>query len=136
MNINGKNVIIVEKQIHIEKYICNDVPGYDINISMKFLNNDTYEQGYMNLSVGYESSVDISNFINKKYEGVPFDENHVFFEIYDTEHFYDTEIESPIIVEICDFINNKIKVKISLNDELVKLDIDEEFDYIKNSDII
>ena len=58
--------------------------------------------------------------MNKIYNEVPF-ENDIFFEIFDTEKFLDTEIESNIILKIKGIRDNKVETFFELNDELIKI---------------
>ncbi len=58
--------------------------------------------------------------MNKNYNEVPF-ENDIFFEVFDTEKFLDTEIESNIILKIKEIKDNKVEIFFELNDELIKI---------------
>lgn len=109
--IDDKNLKIINSEIHIGKFINNGDEGYNIYIGLKFVNNDNIT-GYLNLSVGFEKNNNINAFINKEYSGIPFenDDQFVYFEVFDTEKFLDTEIESKIIIQLKDIKDNKVKV--------------------------
>ena len=68
--------------------------------------------GYLNLDAGFEKTNDINAFLNKEYNGIPFenDNQFIYFEVFDTEKFLDTEIESKIIIRLEDIKDNKAKV--------------------------
>lgn len=120
--IKGQEINLVAQQLKIGEYIINGKKGYEIIISLKFKKNN--KDGYLNLSAGYELENDIDKFINRVYKGVPFfdsKEEINWFEVYDTEHFYDTEIESEIYLNIKDKVDNKIEVNFEVNDELIKI---------------
>ena len=87
----------------------------------------------MNLDAGFEKINDINVFINKEYNGIPFenDNQFIYFEVFDTKKFLDTEIESKIIIRIEEIKENKAKVFFELNDELIKIKFDGYLDVIK-----
>ncbi len=121
--IDNKNYKITNQKIFVGKYIKNGESGYNINIQLLFIDSDSKEQGYINLDLGFEKDNDINNFLNKKYDGVPF-EDDIFFEVYDTKKFLDTEIESKILVKLKEIIDDKVKVIFELNDDLIKIKFD------------
>ncbi len=81
------------------------------------------EKGYINLEAGFEKDSNINIFLNKEYSEIPF-ENDVFFEVYDTEKFLDTEIESNIVLKLKEIHDNKVETFFELNDELIKIKYD------------
>lgn len=86
----------------------------------------------MNLDAGFEKSNDIKVFLNREYNGIPFenDNQFIYFEVFDTEKFLDTEIESKIMIKFEDLKDNKVKVFFELNDELIKIEFDGYLDII------
>ena len=132
-NINNKNVKIVEQKIFIGNCKRGEITGYDICIELSFINLDSNEKGYMHVDTGFEKDNNVKAFLNKTYCGVPFVDvdPFIYFEIYDTEKFYDTEIESEITIKIGDVKDNKVLVYIELNDELVTLKFDDYLDLIE-----
>lgn len=133
LKINKKKMNLLKQTVKIEKFTKNGIKGYDININLIFENNS--KKGYLNLSAGFENNNIITSFINKKYRGIPFDGNANneinFFEIFDTEKFYDTEIENEIKLIIENIVDNKIKVIIVLNDNLINISFNDFLDMVK-----
>ncbi len=121
--IDNKNIEVLEQKIFVGTYTKNGIKGYNINIKLTFINIDNKEKGYINLDAGFEKDNNINCFLNKNYNEVPF-ENNVFFEVFDTEKFLDTEIESNIILKIKELKDNKIETFFELNDELIKIKYD------------
>ena len=120
--INGHEVNIITQEIKVGSYIINGKQGYDVVISLEFNKNN--KVGYICLSAGYELEKNIYKFLNRVYKSVPFfdsKEEITLFEVFDTEHFYDTEIESEIYLNIKNIINNKIEVDFEVNDKLIKI---------------
>lgn len=125
--IDNKNLEVIEQKIFVGTFINHGDNGYNINIQLSFINIDTNEKGYINLDAGFEKNNDISAFTKREYNGIPFDGNDnqfIFFEVFDTEKFLDTEIESKIILKIKNILEDKIEVHFELNDELIKIKYD------------
>lgn len=124
--IDDKKIEIISQEIFVGKFTNNGNIGYNINISLTFINSVTKEKGYINLDAGFEKDNSISSFLNREYVGLPFghDNAFIFIEVFDTEKFLDTELESEIIVKINDIKNNKVKVFFEVNDELIKIKYD------------
>lgn len=118
--IDNKKIEISQQKIFVGTYTKNGNKGYNINIQLSFINIDNKEKGYINLDAGFEKDNNINCFLNKNYNEVPF-ENDIFFEIFDTEKFLDTEIESNIILKIKGIRDNKVETFFELNDELIKI---------------
>lgn len=49
------------------------------------------------------------------------DEQFIWFEVFDTEKFLDTQIENNIKIKIGNMKNNKVEVFFKLNDKLIKI---------------
>lgn len=130
--IDNKNLKITKQEIHIGKFTNNGDEGYNVCIGLQFINDDNIK-GYLNLDAGFEKINDINVFINKEYNGIPFenDNQFIYFEVFDTKKFLDTEIESKIIIRIEEIKENKAKVFFELNDELIKIKFDGYLDVIK-----
>ena len=120
LHIDNKNIEVIEQKIFVGTYTKNGTKGYNINIQLSFINDNNKEKGYINLDAGFEKNSNINNFLNKEYSEVPF-ENNIFFEIFDTEKFLDTEIESNIVLQLKEMHNNKVEAFFELNDELIKI---------------
>lgn len=99
---------------------------------MEFSKND--KKGYLNLDAGFEKDSNIMNFVNKKYSGIPFenDNQYIYFEVFDTEKFLDTEIESNIDLIITKIIDKKAYASFIINDELIKIKFNGELDVIND----
>ena len=78
--------------------------------------------------MGFEKNNDIHCFLNKEYDGLPF-EDDIFFEVFDTEKFLDTEIESKISIKLKRIINNKVEAFFEINDDLIKIKFDGLLDF-------
>lgn len=132
--IDSRELSVIGHQIKVGNCTINGVKGYNLNIQLKFTNNE--ENGYLNLSAGFEKSSDIMNFISKEYVGIPFDvsDNSIFFEVYDTEKFLDTEIESEIVLKLKEIVDDKVEVYIEVNDELIKIKFEGYLDIINTYD--
>lgn len=131
LNIDNKELKVTKQQIKVEKCVNNKIKGYNVVVQPKFFNND--EKGYLNLSAGFEETDDIINFINKEYKGIPFNiENQInLFEVFDTNKFLDTEIESEIILKLKNIKDNMIEAYIEINDELINIKFNGYLEYVK-----
>lgn len=127
LKVNDVDYKIKSKEIKINKSTIQFDKGYSLNILIEY-----NKKSYINISVGFENHNNIVNFLNKQYIGYMFSENNNDindFEIYDEklDKFYDTEIESNIMVNIGGIKDNKIPININLNDELIKVEISDIF---------
>ena len=123
LKIDNKKLKIIEQRIFVGRFTLNGNKGYNINIQLEFINIDNNQKGYINLDAGYEKNNDIKCFLNKDYNGIPFDSDnqYIFFEVFDTEKFLDTEIESNIVIRIKDIKDSKVNCFFEVNDELIKI---------------
>lgn len=130
--INNKKLEITKQIIYVGKFTLNGEKGYNICINIEFNNLDNNKHGYIDLNAGFDIKNDINVFINREYKGIPFsdDNNYIYFEVYDTDNFFDTEIESSIIINIKSIIQNKVETYFELNDNLIKLKFDGFLDII------
>lgn len=130
--IDNKNLELTTEEIFVGDAILNKVNGYFLGIELKFINKDTKEKGYINLDVDFNLSNDIEAFTNKEYEGINFEqEPYVFFEVYDTEKFLDSEIDTPIIIKIGDKEGNKINTSFEVKHELINIYYEGKLDIVK-----
>lgn len=63
----------------------------------------------------------------KEYYGTPFDnadKQFIYFEVFDTEKFLDSDIESKILIQIKDITDHKVQASFVVNDELIKIEYD------------
>ena len=138
--IDDKKFKIVYQKIYVGDFTKDSEKGYNICIQLEFINSNSNKKGYINLDAGFEKHDDIKCFINKKYCGIPFNSNDnqdIYFEVFDTEKFLDTEIEDTIIIELKNIKNNKLKTFFEVNDELIKIKFDGylDIDYNTTKDI-
>lgn len=129
--IDNKSLKITKQEVHIGKFTNNGNEGYNVCIKLKFINDDNIN-GYLNLDAGFGKNNGISFFSNREYKGIPFDNDNqfIYFEVFDTEKFLDTEIESEIIIKFGGIKDNKVKAFFELNDELIKIKYDGYLDII------
>lgn len=134
LSIDNKKLKVTKQEIFVGNIINNGLDGYDVGLTLEFINEDNVK-GYLNLDVGYEKSNDINVFLNREYNGIPFfdDDQFIYFEVFDTEKFLDTEIESNIIIKFEDIKDNKVKVSFELNDELIKIKYTGYLDIVNNA---
>lgn len=120
--IDNKKLQIIKQTISAGNYSKNEEEGYNINIHLSFINIETKVKGYLDLDVGFENDSNINNFLNKKYKGNIFQfDDDIYLEVFDMEKFLDSEIESDIIVELKDKIDNKIETILIVEDDLIKI---------------
>ncbi len=132
--IDNKELNITKSEIYVGRFINHGEKGHNICIKLEFYNEDNGNKGYLNLTAGFEKSDDICAFIDREFIGVPFDHNdnqHIFFEVFDTDKFLDTEIESRINLKLEDIRDNKFKVNFEINDALIKIKFDGVLNVIK-----
>jgi len=130
--IDNKKLKITKQEINVGKITYNGDKGYNVCIKLEFINKDNIK-GYLNLNAGFEKINDIDKFLNKEYKGIPFenDNQFIYFEVFDTEKFLDTEIENKIMIKLENINEDKVKVFIELNDELIKIKFDGYLNVIK-----
>ncbi len=135
LNIDDKDLKVIKQSIYIGNFTYNDEEGYNICIALEFVNKNN-DKGYLNLDAGFETKNDIKVFLNKEYSGIPFhsDNQFIFFEVFDTEKFLDTEIESNITINYKDIVDNKVETSFKLNDELIKIKFDGYLEIINKID--
>lgn len=134
LNIDDKNLKVIKQEIFIGKFTNNGDEGYNVCIGLKFVSYDNVK-GYLYLDAGFEKSNDINIFLNREYNGIPFemDNQFIYFEVFDTEKFLDTEIESKIIIRFEDIKDKKVKTFFEINDDLIKIKFDGYLDIISIS---
>lgn len=128
--IDDKKLEITKQEIFVGKFTNNGEEGSSINITLSFINAITKEKGYINVCAGFEKEKSINYFLNKEFSGVPFanDFPFIFFEVFDTEKFLDTEIDSKITIKIKDIKDGKIETTFELDDELIRIKYDGYLD--------
>ena len=123
--IDGKKMKIIEQFFYVGTFTNNGVKGYNIHIQLLFLNNNNMQKGFINLEVGFDTHNDIRVFINREYSGRHFDSsNDIFFEVFDTNKFLDTEIDGKLLVRFGNLNNNKVYAFMEVNDDLISIKYD------------
>ena len=86
--------------------------------------------GYSNFYVDFFDNRDDNYIINKKYNELPSELNSKIYsvEIFDTKTFIDF-IDSNVTLEFGDIKDNKIYMKLDINDELIKIEYEEMTEY-------
>lgn len=136
--IDNKNIKVIEQKIYVMKYNRDGNKGYSVNIYLFFTNTDTKKNGYINLSAGFAKEDNITYFLNREYNGINgmlFGDD-IFFEGFDTEEYFDTGIESNIVIKLKEIKDNKVKTYFEVDDELIKVKFDGflNLDFIKTKD--
>lgn len=128
--IDDKKLILTKQEIYVGKFTNNNIKGYNLCIHLIFVNKDNGETGYLYLNAGFDKNGDINNFFNKEYCGVPFenDNQFIYFEVFDTEKFLDTEIESPIVIKLNGRKDNGVEAFFEVNDDLIKIKFNDYLD--------
>ena len=137
LQIDNKEVKITKQNIFVGHIKVNNVNGFNIVINIEFLNILTNKKGYINLDVGFEKTNNINNFINKEYKDVNmgFTNQHIFLEVFDTENFFDSEIENDIIIKIEEIVENKVKVFFEVNEDFIVIKYDGYLDVVDKDNI-
>lgn len=131
LTINNREVDkITKKEIIIKRAKENSKNGYSLAILVNFLIDNI--EGYFTIDFGFvEKDTDL--LFNRKYIGNFFGSvgEDIVLEIFDTKQYLDSEIESPISIDLKSN-DDKIVAKINVNDEYLKLTFDDELDFIEN----
>ncbi|MBR3362759.1 MAG: hypothetical protein IKG40_02410 [Bacilli bacterium] len=127
--INNMEPEIISTKIKYETAKYNKKEGYAINVEIDFKENGI--NGYINFYVDFFDNDSFSNIENKQYKENPIDLNSKLdcFEIYDTKNFIDY-IESDVICKFECIHDNKINMKLYINDNNVKIEFDGILDVI------
>ena len=130
LRVNGSDCKIVETKLKLSKYTINGKKyGYLGFIIVTFVYKD--KSGYFDFYLDKTKENDISYYENKKYHCIPEDNDDEinYLEVFDTRQFYDIgEFEKEMIVIFGKFVDNKVKVKIIVDEKNTSILFD---DYIK-----
>lgn len=121
LKINNEECKIISSDIKYINCTNHNIEEYAITVKIEMeLNNN---KGYISFDIDHFNNKDFKNIENKKYVDIPSELNSIinFVEIYDTKNFIDL-IQSEIVVEFGNIINNSIEAKIIIDDELIKVD--------------
>ena len=119
--INNKDYKIISSNIKYVNALYNKEKYYSIIVDMDIELNK--EKGYIRFYIDKFKNNNIKNIENKKFIDLPtnLDSRINMIEINDTVRFIDF-IDSEVIVEFNNIIDNKIETKIFINDDNIKLD--------------
>ncbi|MBR6948749.1 MAG: hypothetical protein IKH54_01010 [Bacilli bacterium] len=119
--INNKDYKIISSNIKYVNALYNKEKYYSIIVDMDIELNK--EKGYIRFYIDKFKNNNIKNIENKKFIDLPtnLDSKISMIEIFDTEKYIDF-IDSEVIVEFNNIIDNKIETKIFINDDNIKLD--------------
>ena len=121
LKINNKEYKVLTSKIKYVNATHNKRKGYSILVSLDIEFNNI--KGYISFYVDFFENNDFKNIENRKYVELPteLDSKITMIEIFDTTDFIDF-IDSEVSLEFGDIDNDKIKMVLSINDKLVKLE--------------
>lgn len=129
--IDGREFKVTEETTFIGNISYNKVSGYNIRFELRFIDGD--KKGYINLDTGFEKEKDTNLFLNREYSGLNFDDYpFMYFEVFDTVKFLDSEIECEIRIKINDIKDGKIIVNFEVDDDLIKIKYDGGLTLVNN----
>ena len=121
LRINNNEYKVLNSEVKYVNATHNTKKGYSILVSLDIEFNNI--KGYISFYVDFFENNDFKNIENRKYVELPteLDSKITMVEIFDTNDFIDF-IDSEVILEFGDIDNDKIKMVLSINDKLVKLE--------------
>lgn len=121
LKINNEDYKILLSEIKYVNATHNKQKGYSILVTMDIKLNDA--KGYISFYVDFFNTNDFQNIENKEYIELPtdFDSKITMIEIFDTKEFVDF-IDSNVTLKFGNIIDNKIEMKLNINDELINLE--------------
>ena len=128
LKINNEEYNILSSEVRWVDATYNKRKGYSILVDIKLNHNGI--NGYINFYVDFFDNRDDSYIINKKYNELPSELNSKIYsvEIFDTKTFIDL-IDSNVTLEFGNIKDNKIYMKLDINDELIKIEYKEMAKY-------
>lgn len=128
LKINNEKYNILSSEVRWVDATYNKRKGYSILVDIKLNHNGI--NGYINFYVDFFDNRDNNYIINKKYNELPSELNSKIYsvEIFDTKTFIDL-IDSNVTLEFGDIKDNKIYMKLDINDELIKIEYEEMAEY-------
>ena len=121
LKINNEKYNILSSEVRWVDATYNKRKGYSILVDIKLNHNGI--NGYINFYVDFLDNRDNNYIINKKYNELPSELNSKIdsVEIFDTKTFIDF-IDSNVTLEFGNIKDNKIYMKLDINDELIKIE--------------
>ena len=128
LKINNEKYNILSSEVRWVDATYNKRKGYSILVDIKLNHNGI--NGYINFYVDFFDNRDDNYIINKKYVELPSELNSKIYsvEIFDTKTFIDL-IDSNVTLEFGNIKDNKIYMKLDINDELIKIEYKEMAKY-------
>lgn len=128
LKINNEKYNILSSEVRWVDATYNKRKGYSILVDIKLNHNGI--NGYINFYVDFLDNRDNNYIINKKYNELPSELNSKIdsVEIFDTKTFIDF-IDSNVTLEFGNIKDNKIYMKLDINDELIKIEYKEMAEY-------
>ena len=128
LKINNEEYNILSSEVRWVDATYNKRKGYSILVDIKLNHNGI--NGYINFYVDFFDNRDNNYIINKKYNELPSELNSKIYsvEIFDTKTFIDL-IDSNVTLEFGNIKDNKIYMKLDINDELIKIEYEEMTEY-------
>ena len=128
LKINNEKYNILSSEVRWVDATYNKRKGYSILVDIKLNHNGI--NGYINFYVDFFDNRDNNYIINKKYNELPSELNSKIYsvEIFDTKTFIDL-IDSNVTLEFGNIKDNKIYMKLDINDELIKIEYKEMAKY-------
>lgn len=128
LKINNEEYKVLSSEVRWVDATYNKRKGYSILVDIKLNHNGI--NGYINFYVDFFDNRDDNYIINKKYVELPSELNSKIdsVEIFDTKTFIDF-IDSNVTLEFGNIKDNKIYMKLDINDELIKIEYKEMAEY-------
>ena len=128
LKINNEEYNVLSSEVRWVDATYNKRKGYSILVDIKLNHNGI--NGYINFYVDFFDNRDDKYIINKKYNELPSELNSKIdsVEIFDTKTFIDL-IDSNVALEFGNIKDNKIYMKLDINDELIKVEYKEMAEY-------
>lgn len=128
LKINNEEYNVLSSEVRWVDATYNKRKGYSILVDIKLNHNGI--NGYINFYVDFFDNRDDNYIINKKYVELPSELNSKIdsVEIFDTKTFIDF-IDSNVTLEFGNIKDNKIYMKLDINDELIKIEYKEMAKY-------
>lgn len=121
LKINNNEYKVLSSEVKYVDATYNKLKGYSILVSLDIELNNI--KGYISFYVDFFDVKDFKNIENRKYVELPteLDSKITMIEIFDTINFIDF-IDSEVNLEFGIINNNHIKMNLSINDDLIKLE--------------
>ena len=121
LKINNEDYKALSSEIKYANATHNKIKGYSILVLFDIEHNN--QKGYISFYVDFFDNNDIKNIENKTYKELPTELHSKIdsIEIFDTNNFIDF-IDSDVIIEFGKIADNKIEMKLNINDKLIKLE--------------